>query len=156
MSTTACAGRIEVGTVVRPPWDQLDLVTSGLLRALLQESSQPGTTTVLDLSAVSFVDSSALGVLVAEHRRLRADGRSLVLTCIHERVLRVLRISGLVDELVVVAPDTALTLDGRSRRGGRPAGRVGSLIPARLLSWPGTSPAGTCRADWAVRTLLLL
>jgi anti-anti-sigma factor len=93
------AGPMSLGTVVQPPWEQLDLASSGLLRALLEQTRRPGTAVVLDLSCVVFVDSSALGVLAAAHRRLLAEGHPLVLTNVDPRVLRVLRLTGLLGQL---------------------------------------------------------
>lgn len=98
----ARAWRGEVGTVLHVPWATLDYEVSAALRALLQTAHQPGTALVLDLSQVSFVDSSALGVLVSAHRRLRAEGSALLVSGVDERVLRVLRISGLVRHLHII------------------------------------------------------
>ncbi|PWJ54941.1 anti-sigma B factor antagonist [Quadrisphaera granulorum] len=51
---------------------------------------------VLDLSGVTFIDSSGLGVLVGTHRRARTDGVTVRLAGGSEQVRRLLTITGLV------------------------------------------------------------
>lgn len=50
---------------------------------------------VVDLGAVEFIDSTGLGVLVGALNRARELGGSLELVCSQERVLKLLRITGL-------------------------------------------------------------
>jgi anti-anti-sigma factor len=57
---------------------------------------------VLDLSAVDFVDSSGLRVLIDAHQRLTDDRRSLVLADPSPAVRRLFDISGVIDYLNVV------------------------------------------------------
>ena len=54
---------------------------------------------VIDLSQVTFVDSSGLRVIVAVHNRVDQAGGALTLRDPSEAVLRLLEITGLVDEL---------------------------------------------------------
>jgi anti-sigma B factor antagonist len=63
----------------------------------------PGTSVdvVIDLSAVGFVDSSGLRVLVEAHQRAEAEKRRLVLSGSSRPVLRLLEISGLMEYLNV-------------------------------------------------------
>jgi anti-sigma B factor antagonist len=56
---------------------------------------------VIDLSAVGFVDSSGLRVLVEAHQRAEAEARRLVLSGPSRPVMRLLEISGLMDYLNV-------------------------------------------------------
>jgi anti-sigma B factor antagonist len=56
---------------------------------------------VIDLSAVGFVDSSGLRVLVEAHQRAQAEMRRLVLSSSSRPVLRLLEISGLMEYLNV-------------------------------------------------------
>jgi len=58
---------------------------------------------VIDLSAVGFVDSSGLRVLVEAHQRAEAEQRRLVLSGSSRPVRRLLEISGLMDYLNVEA-----------------------------------------------------
>ena len=66
----------------------------------------PGSTgdVVVDLSAVGFVDSSGLRVLVEAHQRAEAESRRLVLSGPSRPVLRLLEISGLMGYLHVETP----------------------------------------------------
>lgn len=78
---------------------EVDVATAGELAVALDALGEQGCTTVrLDLSRVSFLDSTGLAVLAA---RLR-DGRDLRLVQASERVASMLRITGL---------DRALTPD---------------------------------------------
>jgi anti-sigma B factor antagonist len=49
----------------------------------------------MDLSGVGFVDSTALGVIVQETKRLEGRGQSLLLVTNDPRTLRVLEVTGL-------------------------------------------------------------
>lgn len=78
----------------------VDISTSPDLRAALVEATASGARAiVVDLSAVSFVDSTALGVLVGAYTALRNNGGRLALVNDHESVLKVLRITALHDVL---------------------------------------------------------
>ncbi|HWE09224.1 MAG TPA: STAS domain-containing protein [Solirubrobacteraceae bacterium] len=50
---------------------------------------------VVDLSAVEFIDSTAIGVLVGAIRRMRAAGGSLVVVCDNEDVQAIFEAVGL-------------------------------------------------------------
>ena len=50
---------------------------------------------IVDLSAVSFIDSSSLGVLIGAHRRLKLRGGSLVVVCDNETIVKTFQITGL-------------------------------------------------------------
>jgi anti-sigma B factor antagonist len=77
-------------------WGELDLFTAERLQARIDEAGAVGADTVLvDLSEVSFVDSTALAVLVQETRRLEGRGHSLVLVTNDPRTRRVVEVTGL-------------------------------------------------------------
>jgi anti-sigma B factor antagonist len=82
---------------------ELDTHTSRALRAGLAAAGPDGAEVVIDLSGVTFADSATLGVLVAEHKRLTAAGRTLVLSSPGPAVRRVLELSGLLRVLDVRA-----------------------------------------------------
>jgi anti-sigma B factor antagonist len=66
------------------------------LRARIDEAGAVGADTVLvDLSEVSFVDSTALAVLVRESKRLEGRGQSLALVTNDPRTRRVVEVTGL-------------------------------------------------------------
>jgi anti-sigma B factor antagonist len=81
---------------------ELDAFVESDLRDALGAAAALGSQTlVVDLSAVTFMDSTACGVLVAEARRLRRDGGRLVLVSNGNRASRVLEVSG-IDQVVRV------------------------------------------------------
>jgi anti-sigma B factor antagonist len=91
----------------------VDLHTAPSLRAALDQAvGQAGEgagAVVADLSQVGFLDSTGLGELVAAHQALAASDGRLLLVVAHERVRRLLRITGLADVLAVHADlDSAL------------------------------------------------
>lgn len=95
----------------------LDLTTAVKLRHVLFDRvlcSQP--VVVVDLSAVSFLDSTGIGTLVAGRRWTHARGARFVLVCDEGPALKVLKIVRL--HLVMqVWPSLAVVLDelGRAR-----------------------------------------
>ena len=88
---------------------ELDLATAPRLERLLEEREQPASTLVIDLSGVTFVDSSGVRVLVREARRAQEAGTRLALVSEDPAVLRLLEITALT-EMVPVHPtlDAAL------------------------------------------------
>jgi anti-sigma B factor antagonist len=77
---------------------EIDVATSPQLRRELHQLIDQGATSiVLDLSEVTFIDSSGLGVLVGVLKRLREDGgdRALVLAGLQDPVRKVFDITGL-------------------------------------------------------------
>jgi anti-sigma B factor antagonist len=75
---------------------ELDLYTARRLQARIDEAGAVGADTVLvDLSEISFIDSTALAVLVQETKRLEGRGHSLVLVTNDPRTLRVVEVTGL-------------------------------------------------------------
>jgi anti-sigma B factor antagonist len=64
------------------------------LREELHRVCGGGACVVVDLSGVSFIDSTGLGVLIGGLKRAREKG-SLSLVCPHSRVRRVFEITGL-------------------------------------------------------------
>lgn len=75
---------------------ELDLYTAERLREKLSDVLEQGGRRVLvDLSGVSFMDSTALGVLVGTAKALRSSDGQLVLVADDPRVTRVIEITGL-------------------------------------------------------------
>lgn len=82
---------------------EVDLATAPALRQALNDAADTTTAHVTaDLRAVTFLDSTGLGVLIATHRRLADAGGQLVIRCANDRVLRVFHITGLDDVLTIV------------------------------------------------------
>ena len=75
---------------------ELDLHTSERLRDTLAEVLELGGRRILvDLTGTSFIDSTALGVLVGAAKTLRSTGGQMVLVADDPRVTRVIEITGL-------------------------------------------------------------
>jgi anti-anti-sigma factor len=113
-----------VRTVTADPgtWYQLEVVDHGPLRTTIRavgeldlaardelaealRPQQGGRRRIvnLDLTKVSFLDCSCLGVLVASHQRLLRQQGLLVLTGVDDAIARIFRITGL-DNLLFILP----------------------------------------------------
>ena len=64
-------------------------------RALHGVLGRGGTATAVDLGEVTFIDSTALGVLLHHQRRFRGRGGDLVIVTADRRVLRTFEVTGL-------------------------------------------------------------
>ena len=74
---------------------ELDLSTAPRLKWLLLDSLHEGRDQlIVDLTDTTFMDSTALGVLVAVHRKLEAPGR-MAIACSRENVLKIFELSGM-------------------------------------------------------------
>lgn len=88
---------------------ELDLSTAPQLKWMLLDSLESeGAQVVADLSLVSFMDSTALGVLVGAQRKLAADTR-LAIVCESEKVLQIFEFSG-IDSAFAIFPTLAEAL----------------------------------------------
>lgn len=77
---------------------ELDLATAPKLRSVLAEVTESGPKAIrIDLGGVTFLDSSAISVLVEAQQRHQADGVGLVLHGLLGHSRRVLEIAGLTD-----------------------------------------------------------
>lgn len=92
------------GTPVLEVRGEVDVSTAPELREkLLALAEQGRTVAVVDLSEVSFVDSTALGVLVSGVKRLRSSGGDLRLVVTQPRISKVFEITGLTDVFSIFA-----------------------------------------------------
>jgi anti-sigma B factor antagonist len=90
--------RSEAGRPVLVIRGEIDVSTAPELRDRLLSVAQSGSSTVVvDLSGVTFLDSTALGVLVSGLKRFRAADGDLSLVVTGRNVAKVLEITGLVD-----------------------------------------------------------
>jgi anti-sigma B factor antagonist len=77
---------------------EIDVATAPTLRDRLQSRVASGDATiVVDLLGVSFLDSTALGVLVGALKRCREAGGDLRLVIAEARLLKLFEITGLTD-----------------------------------------------------------
>jgi len=81
---------------------EVDLATSPSLDTEIIAAIESGTeSVVVDLSDVSFMDSSGLGVIVRGLKRCREADKELDLVITNERVLKVFGITGL-DQVIPI------------------------------------------------------
>lgn len=84
--------------LVLTPAGEIDLSSASALQATLAEQvTSAGGTVIVDLTEVTFMDSTALSVLVRIRRLVRGEGRAFIVVCPSGPVHRLLSITGLVD-----------------------------------------------------------
>jgi anti-sigma B factor antagonist len=82
---------------------ELDIVTSQQFDDYLSEASAGRDLVVLDMSAVDFMDTSALAVIVGHWRRQEEAGGKFLLAGARYRYTKALWITGLADRLPMYA-----------------------------------------------------
>ena len=99
--TTSVVGDTSVAAVS----GEIDVYTAPTLREQLTELVDSGAgRIVVDMAQVGFCDSTGLGALVAALNYAREHNVTLSLASAQERVLKVLRITGL-DQVFTIHPD---------------------------------------------------
>jgi anti-sigma B factor antagonist len=116
--------RSEADRTVLEVAGEVDVYTGTTLRDRISGLLDSGARDlIVDLGRVDFIDSTGLGVLVGALNRARELGGSLQLVCAQERVLKLLRITGL-DQVFTVQPSVAQALAADDSAGpDRPAGQ---------------------------------
>ena len=89
---------------------ELDLTAADQLRAALELAQSDPCHVLLGFGACSFVDSSGLAVLVAAHRSLAERDRQLLLHGVRGQVRRMLSITGLAEEGLLVSTGDAVSI----------------------------------------------
>jgi anti-sigma B factor antagonist len=84
----------------------LDVYTAPQLKEALDTAGLERKTIVLDLSSVHFIDSTALGMLVATLQKSRARDGELLLVMDDPYLLKIFRITGF-DTLFAIFPQVA-------------------------------------------------
>jgi anti-sigma B factor antagonist len=77
----------------------LDIVTSPELDSSLTAARRGAASVILDLTAVDFMDTSSLAVVVGHWKKLTARGGTLALAGARYRYVKTLWITGLADRL---------------------------------------------------------
>jgi anti-sigma B factor antagonist len=83
VAVIALGGEVDVYTSPRLKQEMVDLLNKGITRL------------VIDLSAVEYLDSTGLGVLIGGLKRARERDGDLRLICDNLRILRIFEITGL-------------------------------------------------------------
>jgi anti-sigma B factor antagonist len=81
---------------------EADVHSAGHLRDRLTSRIDTGSKNlILDLSQLGFIDSTGLGALVAARNHAEAHNADLKLVCASERLLKLFRITGLVEVFAI-------------------------------------------------------
>ena len=87
---------VDAGTHVVAVRGEIDLFTAPELKAALGEAIEAGRTRiVVDLSETSFLDSTALGVLIGTVKRLRSRDGRLTIVNVDPNIAKTFEITGL-------------------------------------------------------------
>lgn len=79
---------------------ELDVSTAGGLYEELATLNREGVVHVaLDLTALEFIDSTGISVIIAEHKRTTAAGGELIILTPHRNARRMFEVAGLMDVL---------------------------------------------------------
>jgi anti-anti-sigma factor len=105
MSLLAITVQTEPSSALVKLSGESDITNAGQLRdALNAQLSTPTRHVAIDLSALQFADSSAIGIFISAHRTLNAAGGTLELLHPQPVVATALRLMG-VDQLLTVRDD---------------------------------------------------
>jgi anti-sigma B factor antagonist len=78
---------------------ELDAASASILATALDEATEAGAGIALDLSGVSFIDSSGLRVIAAEVRRSEEAGSPFAVSAASDAVRRIFEMTGLTSLL---------------------------------------------------------
>ena len=88
---------------------ELDAHTAPQVREMVEAAITPGAKVAVDLTGVTFLDSTGLGVFVTALKHLREVDGTLDLVITSPRVLKVFELTGL-DVVIPIHEDTASAL----------------------------------------------
>ena len=94
------------------PHGEIDLAGAPRLREALSDVLAGGhTDLVMDLRAVTFIDSTGLGLLVGAGKKAYGLGGSMRIVCDNPRILKLLAVTGISRSLPVLATFEEATAD---------------------------------------------
>jgi len=83
---------------------EIDLFTAPELKQVLAEAIEAGRIRiVVDLTATTFLDSTALGVLIGAVKRLRSRGGAMAIVSVDENIAKTFEITGLDQIFTILA-----------------------------------------------------
>jgi anti-sigma B factor antagonist len=104
----------EVGVVILE--GEIDIYSAPEFKEVLVNGIEGGAKRVIvDLSGVTFIDSTALGVLVSGAKRVRPRNGNLDIVCTDENIIRIFEITGL-DRIFGIFPSRGEALKAESDR----------------------------------------
>jgi anti-sigma B factor antagonist len=93
---------------------ELDMYTAPSFEQQLRDALDDGARVVIDLSGCSFMDSTALGILLSTRKQLDAQNGRLVLVAADRNILKLFEITGLEGTFTIV-PTRAAATNGATR-----------------------------------------
>jgi anti-anti-sigma factor len=99
---------------------ELDIVTSRRFDECLTQARQDSEHIIIDLSAVDFMDTGSLAVIVGHWKQLTAAGGTLALAGARYRYTKTLWITGLADRLPLYDSVEAAVAAGRTKLDATP------------------------------------
>jgi anti-anti-sigma factor len=96
---------------------ELDIVTSRRFDECLAEARRDADHVIIDLSAVDFMDTGSLAVIVGHWKQITAAGGTLALAGARYRYTKTLWITGLADRLPLYESVDAAVAAGRAGTG---------------------------------------
>jgi anti-anti-sigma factor len=87
------------GVVVVRPKGDLDIATTPLLDEILRDLASRGSSAVLDLAEVEFIDSSGLQAILSAHATSQRDGFGLTMLPGPPPVMKVFELAGVTERL---------------------------------------------------------
>jgi anti-sigma B factor antagonist len=101
----------EAGHYVIAARGEIDLFTAPELKQVLTDAIEGGQRRIaIDLSEVSFLDSTALGVLIGAVKRLRSREGALAIVNVDENISKTFEITGL-DQIFTILPTREAAVD---------------------------------------------
>jgi anti-sigma B factor antagonist len=101
------------GATVLAVSGELDLATISLLKDAVTEHLKQATHVVLDLSEMTFCDSTGLGAFVGLHRQAATNGAKISLAAPRRRIDDLLQLSG-INQVVAVYPTRGEAVGGEA------------------------------------------
>jgi anti-sigma B factor antagonist len=95
--------RHDGGVIVVAPKGELDISTVPQVEQALRQDERTVEAVTLDLSGLSFMDTSGLRLVLEEDRRARTGGHTLRLVPGSPHVQRVFELAGILDRLPFVS-----------------------------------------------------
>jgi anti-sigma B factor antagonist len=103
--------RLEGAVAVVVLVGEVDLYTAPKFKDVVMHSIDDGARgVVVDLTGATFIDSTALGVLVSAGKRLRPQRGALAIACLDGNIRRILEITGL-GGVFAICPNRAAALE---------------------------------------------
>lgn len=102
------------GWTVLAATGEVDVATASILRGALQAASEFGAGVIVDLTGVTFLDSTGLGVLIGGRKAIDASDGELRVVVADTIVRRVFEITGL-DEVFSIHASVAEAIAGGAR-----------------------------------------